>query len=226
MPHPTLDANNSAFTGALGDYIKSEKIGFVAIDNLGLVSGGIDENSAEMARPMGNLRRMAEDANCAVILIHHQRKSSGGPGRAGDALRGNSAIEASLDLALLIERAANSPVVCVRATKSRGCDVAPFCARFAYRHKQGTYDLAWARFWAEEDPNSGDEETKNLEEAILQTLQGVSLNQSELIAAVKSSPSVTAGKDKIMVTVKQLVANDLIISQNGARNAVVYSAKP
>ncbi len=118
----------------------------VVIDNLGLITGDVDENSAEMASVMGHLRLIAERTNAAIVVIHHQRKGGANGSRAGDALRGHSSIEASLDLAVQIVRESDSPEVMIQSTKTRGVDVPTLRAKFNYEHKLGTNDLRTAWF--------------------------------------------------------------------------------
>jgi len=102
MPRPWLDGGNTREIEAMGDRILSLSIGAVFVDNLGLMSPGADENTDSMIAVMGNLRALCERTGICLILIHHQRKSTGNHSRAGESLRGHSSIEASLDLALLV----------------------------------------------------------------------------------------------------------------------------
>jgi RecA-family ATPase len=78
MPVPWLDASNTAAMAALAQRIHDLGAPLVCIDNLTLVKGQADENSAQMGSVMANVRRLAEDTGAAVILIHHQRKDSQG----------------------------------------------------------------------------------------------------------------------------------------------------
>ena len=132
MPEPRLDAGDKTQIEKLAENIKERNVILVVIDNLGTICGKADENSAEMVTIFANLRGLAEETGAAIIIIHHRRKSSGG--REGDALRGHSSIEASLDLALLVEREGNSKTINIRPTKVRGSDVAPFSAIFTFQH--------------------------------------------------------------------------------------------
>jgi hypothetical protein len=150
MPTPWLDAGNAKDLTALGERILSLGILFVVIDNLGLISPGADENSADMIRVLGNLRALSERTGACIVLIHHQRKSTGISSRAGESLRGHSSIEASIDLALLVKREEGSNVVVIRSAKTRDVDVLPFAAEFHYEHKPGTFELARAGFAAAE----------------------------------------------------------------------------
>jgi hypothetical protein len=119
-----------------------------------------------MIQVMANLRRLAELTGCAVIVIHHQRKMAVGKrGREGDRLRGHSSIEAALDLGLLVEREEQNDRISIKSTKTRGVDVLPFSAQFAYEHKPNTVELAAARFFGVANEES--EELHELYAAII-----------------------------------------------------------
>jgi hypothetical protein len=145
MPNPALIAHDIDSMLLFRNVIEHNEARLVVVDNLGLITGDIEENSAMMAIVMGNLRTVAERTGAALVLVHHQRKGGSAGGRAGDALRGHSSIEAALDLALHIAREPNSPEVTIRSTKTRGVDVPTLTARFNYEHLEGTSDLhkAW-----------------------------------------------------------------------------------
>lgn len=146
MPLPPLVASDNESLLMLVDLAMETKARIIVIDNLGLITGNVEENSAGMAQVMGNLRELAEITGAAVIVIHHQRKGGANGSRAGDALRGHSSIEASLDLAIHIAREPNSNLITGRSTKTRGVDVPDFAAEFYYEHKPGTKDLGKAYF--------------------------------------------------------------------------------
>jgi transcriptional regulator with XRE-family HTH domain len=153
MPSPWLDAHNTTAIAVLAQCMHELGTLLVCLDNLTVVRGKAEENSAEMGSVMANFRRLAEDTGAAVILIHHQRKNTqGGKGqdmtaRAGDRLRGHSSIEAAIDLALLVEREPQSSILDLQSTKTRGVDALPFRAQFTYEYKTGTTELATARFF-------------------------------------------------------------------------------
>ncbi len=185
MPCPWLDASNAAEVEQLRWRIQALDAALVIIDNLGTVCGDADENSSAMIKVLGNFRRLAEETNSAVVIIHHQRKTSGFNSRAGESLRGHSSIEAALDLALLVQREdEQSPTVEIKSTKTRGVDVWPFAAMFTYEHKKDTNDLYKARFWgvSVDDDNSD----RSLDAAIFEVLKAEGgLSQSGLIKGVR-----------------------------------------
>lgn len=146
MPSPPLVAHDIDSMSLLRDSIFACGAKLVIVDNLGLITGEVEENSAMMAVIMGNLRQLAERTGIALVMIHHQRKGGAQNSRAGDALRGHSSIEASIDLALHIVRDGNSQDVTIRSTKTRGVDVPTVVARFYYEHIPGTNDLKVANF--------------------------------------------------------------------------------
>lgn len=146
MPNPSLIAHDINSMVVLRDHIMQLGVKLVIVDNLGLITGDVEENSAGMAQIMGNLRTLAERTGAAIILIHHQRKGGAAGGRAGDALRGHSSIEAAIDLAIHITREANSDQITLRSTKTRDVPARPVSAMFNYTHKPETNDLETAWF--------------------------------------------------------------------------------
>jgi len=98
-PWPFMDRDEPA--QLLFDTISQNEIDLVIIDNLGHITGEVDENSSDMAKVMSRLRRIVDASGSSIIVIHHARKSING--RLGDNLRGSSSVEASLDSAFFIE---------------------------------------------------------------------------------------------------------------------------
>ena len=218
MPTPWLNARDKASIGALINRSKKLGIRLLFIDNLSTVSGDADENSVQMVKVMSHFRQLAVDANTAVVLIHHQRKSSGVTSRAGDKLRGHTSIEAALDLALLVEREPNSDIVTIRSTKTRGVDVYPFSAAFTYEHDNHG-DLYKAAFYGLEleDTSSG----AAIEREILDALKDTEMNKTKLTNTVKEQlPKV--GVNRIRDRIDRLEAEKKITSTQGNRTERIY----
>jgi RecA-family ATPase len=219
MPTPWLDAGKLADVEGLEKRIKSLKVKFVVIDNLGLISPSADENSDAMIIIMGHLRLLAEHTGAAIILIHHQRKSNGNKARAGESLRGHSSIEGSLDLALRIDREPDSNFITIQSTKTRDMDVPFFGCEFRYEHKPGTFELAEACFSAIEIEDRTSD--KAIEKTIISVVRSEPLiNQKELINEAKSV--LQAGEKRIRQVLASLVKNHHIKIKEGARNAKLY----
>ena len=202
MPSPWLDGSSSSSMDGLIKRVNIMSVGLVVVDNLGVVSGDADENSAEMVHVLANFRRLAEEAGAAVVIIHHQRKATGFKSRAGEALRGHSSIEAALDLALLVEREEHADEVVVKSTKTRGVDVLPFGALFTYEHKAGTTELARARFYGVrvEDKSSD----AAIQRAVLEAVEeSPLLYKEELISAVQETLK-DVGRNRIRNTIDRL----------------------
>jgi len=214
MPSPWLDASSRTSIGELSLRIQERGVQFLVVDNLGVVSGDSDENSGDMVAVMSEFRQLAEETGAAVVLIHHQRKSTGSLGRAGDSLRGHSSIEAALDLALLIEREELSDTVSIKATKVRGADVLPFSAVFTFENRPDG-ELDTARFYgiASDDLRSG----AAIEREIMVSLLGSSMNKTDLTKAVKDSlPDV--GVNRIRDRIDRLVSTNKLRQSNGKNN--------
>jgi hypothetical protein len=220
MPSPWLDASSKTSIGAVSQRMEERGIRFLVVDNLGVVSGDSDENSGDMVAVMSEFRQLAEETGAAVVLIHHQRKSNGSLGRAGDSLRGHSSIEAALDLALLIEREELSDTVGIKATKVRGADVLPFSAVFTYQNRADG-ELDSARFYgiASDDTRSG----AAIEREIMVALVGTAINKTDLTKAVKATlPDV--GVNRIRDMIDRLASISKLRVTNGKNNTEkVYS---
>jgi len=224
MPSPWLDAASESSIAALGGILRAHDIGLCVIDNLGAVSMGADENSSDMIRVMAHLRGLAETTEAAIVLIHHQRKSTQFAARAGESLRGHSSIEAAIDLALLCEREEGASQVVVRSTKTRDVDVLPFGAVFAYTHREGTNELATARFYGIAVEGTGSDGA--VRKAVLDAVSARgSLNQSQLVKEVQRTlPSV--GMNRIRAVADRLVTEDALAAPTGAHGAKLYGMPP
>jgi len=83
----------------------------VIIDALADIMSG-DENSKQDTQPVLNhLRKICEDTDCAIILIHHSNKTGG--------YRGTSAIKGSIDLMVKVESENDSKFVNFITEKNR-----------------------------------------------------------------------------------------------------------
>lgn len=219
MPTPWLNAGNPSDIKLLAERIRERGAKLVIIDNLGLVSPGADENSDQMIQIMANLRLLAEETGAAIILIHHQRKSSGNNTRAGETLRGHSSIEGALDLALLVEREEGSPAVQIRSTKTRDVDVPLFAAEFLYEHRPGTDEL-WAVGFRKVEIQD-DSSPAAIEKALLGIIEEhPRLTQTEVVNFAKSE--LQAGEKLIRRTLKEMVRKKEIKTEAGLRGAILH----
>ena len=194
--------------------------GLAVVDNLGVIRGKAEENGADMAMVMSNFRQLVEETGCAIMPIHHTRKSNGTVTRAGESLRGHSSIEASADLALLIEREPASPVATIKSTKSRDIDVEPFGAIFTYDHDEYG-ELHRARFWAQ--PIEDNESPHAVRAAILDVLaeSDGEPNQTEIVRGVQEMLE-GMGRNKILGELALLEQANKIRSVAGPRNSKRY----
>jgi hypothetical protein len=209
MPYPWLNATDKGSIGALSLRIQVLGCEFVVIDNLGTVSGGVDENSSEMIQVMSSFRQLAEETGAAIILIHHQTKNRISTGRAGDSLRGHSSIEGSLDMTLMVEREELSDTISIKGPKARGVDINPFSAVFSYEDDQFG-ELITAKFWgtASEDMHSG----QAIRREIKASLVGKVLNKADLSNTVKETLKAV-GINRIRDQIDRMAAaGDLLVA--------------
>ena len=184
-----------------------------------------------MARVMGNLRTICEEAECAVIMVHHQRKSNGTADkgiRKGETLRGHSSIEASLDLALLVERRDGEDNVTVFPTKVRGYrNFDFFGAMFTYQHADGKRDLASARFFGRRVFSKDENALRELQSAILtEVMAKPGIEQKALVEAVRDSMAALTDKapgvNRVRGIVGKMAKDGLLMEAVGERTSKRY----
>lgn len=220
MPNPWLDASSEGAIESLADLVLDLGAQLIVVDNLGLICGSARENDAEMAGVMGNLRRLVEATGAAVVIVHHQRKSSGNNTRKGEALRGHSSIEASLDLALHVDRKDGTDGVVVTPTKMRGATFPPFAATFSYEHVPNSKELAKAMFYRQDVSSLTGGQA--FDSAIFRCLEGnQELNQKSLVEAVrKVLPE--AAVNPLRERIKYLVETGKLSEEDGKRSEKLY----
>ena len=169
----------------------------VIVDTLSAIAEGkLDDGSAKAWQPlMTSLTRLARDFDCAVIIIHHSRKSDG-------AYRDSTAIGANVDC--IIEMHPNERDPTVRHLKAKARIPVPDCT---IRYNGSGYELA---------------ETTEPEETIRSAIQryvnehpGCSLNELRKGVHVGSYEAKGA-------MVGHLVAEGVLREEPGSRGARLF----
>ncbi len=219
MPVPPYNAFDLEPNLMLIDTIRAADAQLVVIDNLGLITGEVEENSAQMAQVMGYLRIVAERTRAALLVIHHQRKGGANGSRAGEAVRGHSSIEAAVDLALQITRERDTSEVSIRSTKTRGVDVPQVRGLFNFTHVDNTYDLATAWF-SGATPVHGD---NPIRDTILDVLEDTGpIAKTRLTHVVHDALGGEYGINKIRAWIDDMVnVSGAIKAQKGKDNASI-----
>lgn len=196
---PPLNLADGRSAYHLSSAILTRGVSVFAVDNLGRIHQE-DENGAVMARVMGNLRAIVEDTGASCILLHHQRKGgTEAAARKGDTLRGSSAIEASLDLAIHIDRPTVDGVfldnVTATVTKARRVGSPPFGALYT---RAAPSEPSAFRFLTH-DPTHDPTSNGAIDAAVRRALEAhgsTAMSQTDLVDAVKAS-GVKAGEKVI-----------------------------
>lgn len=119
---------------ALGALLGERRPGLVIVDALVEVTGGADENAAgEMQPVFGALKELAEQHDCAIVVIHHSNKARG--------YRGSTVIKSSVDLMLEISSEPRSASIDVKSEKVRDGEYVSFSAAMQVDDAQGTVDF-------------------------------------------------------------------------------------
>ncbi|WP_424359750.1 AAA family ATPase [Methanocella sp. MCL-LM] len=223
MPDPGLDATSREHMDALEYRIRDCGAKVVFIDCLLTVSGGVDENSTEIGGVLYSFRRLAESTGTAVVLIHHARKTTSNDTRAGDSLRGSSAIEGALDLALKIHRESpDAKTVTIASTKTRDVDVIPMTAKFvAFNDHNGK---PAARFYRV-DPEAAQQATdRSLELAIYEVLRlNPDIVQKRLVELARARARDNKRNEKYVIALlDELASKGKISVSRGKNNSKIY----
>jgi hypothetical protein len=219
FPDGGLDAGNPKHIGHLSWRMARLGIKFLTIDNLGIVKGRADENTDDMIPVMNHLRWLAEENQCVVNLIHHQRKETGFKSRTGDRIRGHSSFAASLNMALSVTREEYSDRITLKQAKQRGFKIMPFGAAFTFTHKPGTEELATAAFFSLPTPDMVSDQA--IENAILDVLDNGDTTQTKLISQAKEQlPEI--GINRIRDYLSSMVATKKINMRTEKGHKYVY----
>lgn len=188
FPSPAFLAENEEVVLGVADAALGMQSKLIVIDCLKMSLGGLDENSGFVSVAMLNLRRLAEISGAAVVLIHHARKANGSEGRKGDSLRGHTAIEASLDLALRMERDEKTEeAFTIVPTKVRSAPVQRFGGLFTFEHRPGTYELETAAMYGMPVGTSVRQVTAQAKAAALKALEHGEMTKTLLGQKVKEA---------------------------------------
>lgn len=126
---------DTGVTDKIVRYVRKHSIGVVIVDPLAEFHDAEENSNAEMRAVMKLFRRIAEQGNCAVLVVHHARK---GASAAGDSDMGRGA-SASRDLARL-----SYNLVSMTTDDASALSV-PECERWRYlRLDEGKMNLAAA----------------------------------------------------------------------------------
>jgi hypothetical protein len=214
MPSPWLVLGDPKSIGHLTRQIENFGARAVYIDNLGTTKGGAKENTDEMIPVMSNLRQLVNQTKTATSFIHHETKNGALTARRGDSLRGHSSIEASIDLALLVEREPGSDIITIQSTKTRGVDVAPFSAVWTFEHKAGTTELETAIFYGL--PCENKKSPKAIETAIRESLADGPMLKTKLTKKVHEQTE-GIGVNRIRDYIDRMINADEIVTTPGGR---------
>jgi len=199
-----------------------DNTGIVVIDNLGYVSGNVDENSHDMQYVMGVFRRIAEDYGICFNIIHHSRKGDGKGVRVGELIRGSSSIEGGLDFALYVDREMDGHTKTDRISmvpaKVRNSDlVTPFGAYWRYKKQEKRLVEGWFEGRSLNGSGAGVEMT------IIRFLGTGEKGFEEIKSECKAVCGV--GEPKVKEAIGVLLRAGKIVEKTGRSNKRFYSLK-
>jgi hypothetical protein len=229
MPIPWMRAEDASMMEELSEFCKRVGVtdGIVFIDTLKDVTIGVDENSPIMGDVISNFRRLSEDLNSAIVIIHHPRKGSYGYDDEGsESFRGYSGIVGKVDVGLKVRRKGFEDVIRIFSGKSRQSVIEPFGARWSFKHHEGTTDLKEALFYGHvlDLPKK-----QSLRLAISDSLweyhltnPDIPMNKGHLIDAVREEYGRKFAINKIEKEIDLMVGEEEILQVDGPSPAGKY----
>jgi hypothetical protein len=212
---PAFCVTDDASVAELIRRAKQYEAGAIVFDNLGTISGGVDENSSLMIPLMSRLRQISTRACTAVILIHHIVKHEIKNSRTSP--RGHGSIEAAVDFAFHVS--ADDNLVTIENTKSRRARQPAFSALFEYEHKPKTQDLKTMNFvgMKPELPPEYVTARRLLIAHFDKHPQGS--NQRELVTVIKSK---RIGDNKARAILHTLTRSNFLTMKSGQAHTHIY----
>jgi len=116
-----LSSEESTDLDEVIEIVKKEKIGVVFVDTLRSVADGMEENKAEEVRKFFNRFKSLKDMGVCVVFLDHLRKSYG-PRQSEpqkDNLLASQDKTASVEVLLMLQKKADSPVITIHQRKNR-----------------------------------------------------------------------------------------------------------
>lgn len=224
MPTPWLDLSNETHAADFSDWLCSlpEKPVFTVIDNLSYISGGLSTNDDGMKNVMAALKHAAETVETHIEAIHHESKGSGIKKRAGERIRGSSAIEAGVDLALLFEREEGESMVKITAAKNRILRSFPTLGITLKTTSDDSDIMTMARCWQAYIPEGNSNQAQDAITVILTDMDRVNKTDLAKLVAARTGIGVNRARDIIaaMITDGSLAA---VVDENARGKPIVCS---
>ncbi len=102
---PMFDLTKDTHRAHLVNYIRTYRPRAVILEAWYLISGGVDENSAQEVSPLTTwLMKLAVEERTAIIVSHHYNKGSGQGVREGNRMSGSGVFSRSFESAVYLER--------------------------------------------------------------------------------------------------------------------------
>jgi hypothetical protein len=214
-----LNLNDAAAFEKLSEHIKKNSIGFVVIDTLRAVAGGLKEEKAEEVRAFFNRFRELKSLDVSILILDHCRKPQRFEGKAPkkEQLFSSQDKVACAEVLLMIKSDAGSDDIAVHQVKNRmSKEMVPFKINMHDNKPPGqtpTTLLTYGGIFEEKAYKL--DEAKDL---IMEILSDGSKNTNEIIDAGKIQE---IGEKNIREATRALVKNKHIEMKRGHPN--IYS---
>lgn len=193
----------------------------VIFDHFSQIIGEADENTSAVAKPMQNIRALADEIGCCVGIIAHSIKGAKRYGISdAESLRGHGSIPANLDLSILVSRQAEaSEAISIKPVQFRGAPFNEFGAQFSYEQKDDGSGELWQAIFFSTNVVSKEEQAAEGILAIVELNPGI--NQTSLRSAAAEELS-GIGDQTIRQAIANLERDGRLLTTKGDKNSKNY----
>lgn len=209
-----LDLASNEHQEAIIGFCKERELALLIVDALSRAHQSDENDAKEMGAVMAAADRIRIEAECAVLLVHHERKPSNGHEGGDDlnALRGSTRLQ-------------SDPQTAIRLVEERGL----FCLRVAKANWSPKVEPIWLRpsatgpFEVTGAPEGPATQAKsNLEEMRIffasNPKEDFSSSEIQQVLGLSKSSGEAVGMDAIRGYLRQLVREKFIETQNHNKN--------
>jgi hypothetical protein len=228
---PWLALDNSSHVRRLISMARDMSADVIVIDALGMVMGGVDENSPQVAGVIAKLKEIRSATGAAILVVHH-------PSKSGAQMQNTSTYNAAgsakfsnfFEWTIELRASEEEPdTIVVDVVKHRGwAKNKKFLAEFTYEHfgldqPQLSHELRSFRFYPAPLESKADKRGTAVRDIVLALLAGGEMNQSELINETKSAADAQFGSPVGKVAIRDIIkamANDKTILERSRGNGL------
>lgn len=201
------------------------------IDNLRAACPGIDENDSKIRLYLDSLTRVTQATGCLFIVIVHESKGGDGPDarKGSQKVRGSGAIVDAASATVHFSGNGHEMLTVAQGKASMGSPGEPIYLKFVdvggidpNTGKSTGIRIEWLPLEQVSDEADNSPAAKRTKLAVVETVR----KHGPRISGTKIRELTQGNDHAIRYAIKSLVAEGVLVTESGARSAVLYSLDP